>query len=167
MTTSISPTLEGTLSADQLNKLVAEGKHLFTARFTTADGLGRPMATQAIIPTLRKQPTDAAFRRTAGPDSNNCQSCHNVPVLGGAGDFTANAFVSEGFESADFDTLDPQFSNERGSVSLFGAGLIELLGREMTAELRAERDQRGRRRSQERQAGDRGACPARAWISAS
>ena len=133
-------TLEGSLSADQLKQLVDEGKHLFTARFTTADGLGRPMATQAIIPTLRKHPVDVMFRRTAGLDSNNCQSCHNVPVLGGAGDFTANAFISEGFESADFDTLDPQFSNERGSVSLFGDGLVELLAREMTAELRAERD---------------------------
>jgi cytochrome c peroxidase len=133
-------TLEGTLTADRLDALVAAGKHIFTARLTTADGLGRPMATQAIIPTLRKRPTDAAFRRTAGPDSNNCASCHNVPVVGGAGDFTANAFVSEGFESVDFATLDPQFSNERGSVSLFGAGLLDLLGREMTRELRAERD---------------------------
>jgi cytochrome c peroxidase len=133
-------TIEGTLSADALKRLVEAGKHLFTARFTSADGLGRPMATQAIIPTLRKQPTDEPFRRTAGPDSNNCQSCHNVPTLGGSGDFTANAFVSEGFESFDFDTLDPQFSNERGSVSLFGAGLLDLLGREMTADLRAERD---------------------------
>ncbi len=132
--------LEGMLSADQLAKLVADGKHLFTARYTSADGLGRPMATQAIIPTLRKHPVDVMFRRTAGLNSNNCQSCHNVPVLGGAGDFTANAFISEGFESADFDTLDPQFSNERGSVSLFGDGLIELLAREMTAELRAQRD---------------------------
>jgi len=133
-------TLEGTLSADELKTLVEIGKHLFTARFTIADGLGRPMATQAIIPTQRKHPTDAPFRRTAGPDANNCQSCHNIPVLGGSGDFTANAFISEGFESFDFDTLDPQFSNERGSVSLFGAGLVELLAREMTAELRAERD---------------------------
>ncbi len=132
--------LEGTLSAAQLDALIAAGKHLFTARFTAADGLGRPMATQAIIPTERKRPTDAAFRRTAGPDSNNCASCHNVPVIGGAGDFTANAFISEGFESVDFDTLDPQFSNERGSLSLFGSGLVELLGREMTRDLRAERD---------------------------
>ncbi len=132
--------LEGVLTSDQLQTLIAAGRHLFTARFTVDDGLGRPMATQAIIPTLRKRPTDAAFRRTAGPDSNNCASCHNVPAVGGAGDFTANAFISEGFESADFDTLDPQFSNERGSVSLFGAGLIDLLGREMTHDLRAERD---------------------------
>lgn len=133
-------TLEGNLSADQLKALVAAGERLFSARFTSADGLGRPMATQAIIPTRRKHPVDAAFRRTAGMDGNNCQSCHNVPVTGGSADFTGNAFISEGFESFDFDTLDPQFSNERGSVSLFGAGLIDLLAREMTAALRAERD---------------------------
>ena len=131
---------EGALTADQLDQLVADGKSLFTARFTTADGLGRPMATQAIIPTKRKHPVDITFRRTAGLDGNNCRSCHNEPVTGGSADFTGNAFISEGFESADFDTLDPQFSNERGSVSLFGDGLIELLAREMTAELRAERN---------------------------
>ena len=132
--------LEGTLSADELKLLIASGKALFTDRFTVADGIGRPMATQAIIPTERKHPADAAFRRTAGPDANSCESCHNLPTVGGAATFTSNAFISEGFESFDFDTLDPQFSNERGSVSLFGAGLLELLGREMTAELRAERD---------------------------
>ena len=47
-----------------------------------------------------------------------------------------------------------QFSNERGSVSLFGDGLIELLAREMTAELRAERDEGGRGCPRERSAGD-------------
>ena len=131
---------EGVLTADLLKQLVADGKTLFTARFTSADGLGRPMATQAIIPTLRKHPVDTMFRRTAGLDGNNCRSCHNEPVTGAAADFTGNAFVSEGFESADFETLDPQFSNERGAVSLLGDGLVELLAREMTAELRAERE---------------------------
>lgn len=130
----------GALIPDRFARLVADGKALFTARFTTADGMGRPMATQAIIPTLRKHSVDVMFRRTAGLDGNNCRSCHNEPVTGGAADFTSNAFISEGFESADFDTLDPQFSNERGSVSLFGDGLIELLAREMTAELRTERN---------------------------
>ncbi len=131
---------EGSLTADQLHQLVDDGKALFTARFTTADGLGRPAATQAIIPTLRRHPSDVMFQRTSGLDANNCRSCHNEPVTGGAADFSGNAFISEGFESSDFNTLDPQFSNERGSVSLFGDGLIELLAREMTAELRAERN---------------------------
>jgi cytochrome c peroxidase len=132
-------TLEGTLSAKDLDTLIAEGRALFTGRFTTEDGAGRPMATQAIIPTLRKRPVDIAFRRTAGMDANACSSCHNEPVAGGAGPFTVNVFVSEGFESFDFDSLDPQFSNERNTNHLFGSGLIELLAREMTADLRKER----------------------------
>jgi hypothetical protein len=60
--------------------------------------------------------------------------------VGAAATFTGNAFVSEGFESADFETLDGQFSNERGSVHLFGNGLLQMLAREMTAELQGERD---------------------------
>jgi len=72
-------------------------------------------------------------------DANACASCHNEPVDGGAGAFTANVFVSEGFESADFDTIDPQFSNERNTNAIQGAGLIELLAREMTADLRRQR----------------------------
>ncbi|MCB1489861.1 MAG: hypothetical protein KDJ88_20680 [Bauldia sp.] len=133
-------TLGHLLDRQQLADLVAAGRVLFTARFTSEDGAGRPMATQAIIPTKRKRPVDAAFRRTAGLDANACSSCHREPDVGGAGDFTANVFVSEGFESADFIDLDPQFSNERNTNHLFGAGLIELLAREMTAELRRERD---------------------------
>lgn len=122
------------------DRLVARGEHLFIAKFTDLDGAGRPMATQAIVPTKRRRPSPMPFQRLAGPDANACASCHHDPVIGGAGPFTANAFVTEGFESADFDTLDPQFSNERGTNHLFGAGLVELLAREMTADLQAARD---------------------------
>ncbi len=87
---------------------------------------------------MRRQ-SHLKFQRLAGPDANACASCHNEPVLGGAGAFTANVFVSEGFESADFDTIDPQFSNERNTNAIQGAGLIELLAREMTADLRHQR----------------------------
>ncbi|MCP1198668.1 di-heme oxidoredictase family protein [Notoacmeibacter sp. MSK16QG-6] len=111
------------------------GEELFTARFTSADGAGRRMATQAIIPTKRKRPAPATFQRLAGMDANSCASCHRDPRPGGAGDFSVNVFVSEGFNQADFDTTDPQFSNERNTNHLFGAGLIELLAREMTADL--------------------------------
>jgi hypothetical protein len=130
-----------TLDSAQLNKLINAGDALFRARFTTADGVGRPMATQAIIPTKRKRAPRNAFARTAGIDANACSSCHNVPVIGGAGDFSANVFVSEGFQQADFDTTDAQFSNERNTNHLFGAGLIELLAREMTTELQLQRSQ--------------------------
>jgi hypothetical protein len=132
-------TLSGRLDGDALARLRATGAHLFTGRFTALDGVGRPFATQAIIPTKRKRQPETAFSRTSGMDSNACSSCHNQPVTGGAGDFVTNVFVSEGFESFDFDSTDPQFSNERGTNHLFGAGLIELLAREITAELKAIR----------------------------
>lgn len=126
-------------SHDPLADLTAIGEDLFKAKFVTEDGAGRPEATQAIVPTKRRRPAQTTFQRMAGLDANACSSCHNEPVAGGAGAFTANVFVSEGFESADFDTIDPQFSNERGTTALQGAGLIELLAREMTADLRALR----------------------------
>ncbi|MEX6507308.1 di-heme oxidoredictase family protein [Jiella sp. M17.18] len=133
------PPAAGTLSGETLKAFALKGRALFTARFTVLDGAGRPDATQAIVPTAARRPAEHAFQRLAGPDSNACSSCHNEPVPGGAGGFVSNAFVSEGFESADFDTLDPQFSNERGTVHLFGSGLVELLAREMTQDLQAER----------------------------
>lgn len=122
----------GTLSKQQMDKLITAGESLFTASFTINDGVGRPMATQAIIPTKRRRAPKNAFARTAGLDANACSSCHNLPAVGGAGDFVANVFVSEGFQLADFDSTDPQFSNERNTNHLFGAGLIELLAREMS-----------------------------------
>ncbi len=36
-----------------LPALIARGRELFKAKFTTADGAGRPKATQAIVPTKR------------------------------------------------------------------------------------------------------------------
>ena len=125
----------GTIDKVELEKLIEKGRSLFAASFTTTDGVGRPMATQAIIPTKRRRAPKNTFARTAGLDANACSSCHNLPLMGGAGDFVANVFVSEGFQLADFDSTDPQFSNERNTNHLFGAGLVELLAREMSAEL--------------------------------
>ena len=132
-------TLSGTLDAEALEALRDAGERLFVGRFTEADGVGRPMATQAIVPTKRKRPPAETFVRSAGLDAGSCAACHNQPVDGGAGDFVTNVFTSEGFESADFDSLDPQFSNERGTNHLMGGGLIELLAREMTVDLQAVR----------------------------
>ncbi|ODN71930.1 di-heme oxidoredictase family protein [Methylobrevis pamukkalensis] len=122
-----------------LDALIARGEELFAAKFTTLDGAGRPMSTQAIVPTRRKRPAAHTFQRTSGLDANACAGCHNDPVPGGAGEFVGNVFVSEGFESADFDSLDPQFSSERNTNALQGSGLLELLAREMTADLKAIR----------------------------
>src|SRR6202161_4085606 len=125
--------------ASVLPALIARGKTLFKAKFTTEDGAGRPKATQAIVPTRRKSGVNPAFTRTSGPDSNSCAGCHNDPVVGGSRDFVTDVFVSEGFESAQFDSVDPSFSSERHTTPLMGDGLVELLAREMTADLQAER----------------------------
>ncbi|MEO8758519.1 MAG: di-heme oxidoredictase family protein [Devosia sp.] len=132
--------LQGELAKPDLDDLILAGQQLFTAKFSTADGEGRPTATQAIIPTHFKHPRELSFQRASGPDANSCASCHISPAVGGAGDFTVNVFTSEGTESADFDSVDPQFSNERNTNIVFGAGLKELLAREMTVDLQAIRD---------------------------
>jgi len=120
-------------------RLIAIGDELFSASFTSLDGVGRPMATQAIIPTKRRRQAKDIFSRTAGLDGNACVSCHNLPIPGGAGDFSVNVFVSTGFQHTDFNTTDPEFSNERNTNHLFGAGLVELLAREMSESLQAQR----------------------------
>jgi cytochrome c peroxidase len=119
--------------------LIAHGRRLFVGKFTAADGAGRPLATQADLPTARRAAA-RAFQRLSGPDAAACAGCHNDPLPGGAGDFAANAFTSEGLRNAEFDILDPQFSSERNTSHLFGAGLLELLAREMTAALHGQRD---------------------------
>lgn len=130
---------QGVLDRTSLDKLIAIGEGLFTDRFVIGDGAGRPRATQAIIPTKTGRRTVAGFARASGPDSNACASCHNTPFIGGAGGFVTNVFISEGFNQFDFQSTDPQFSNERGTNHIFGAGLIELLAREMSADLQAIR----------------------------
>jgi hypothetical protein len=127
------------LSVADLKALLDRGQRLFTAKFTVVDGAGRPKATQAIVPTKRRRGENQPFLRTGGPDASACSGCHNDPSVGAAGEFVANVFVSEGFESADFDSVDPQFSSERNTNALMGDGLVELLAREMTADLYAQR----------------------------
>jgi len=109
---------EGVLSKEELTRLIDNGEALFIAKFTDLDGAGRPAATQAIIPTKARRTPENLFSRTSGSDANACVACHNDPLPGGAGDFATNVFVSEGFTIADFDSTDPQFSNERGSMGL-------------------------------------------------
>ena len=52
--------------ASAIPDLIARGRTLFKAKFTTEDGAGRPKATQAIVPTKRKFGVNPAFSRTSG-----------------------------------------------------------------------------------------------------
>ncbi|MEM8813144.1 MAG: di-heme oxidoredictase family protein [Pseudomonadota bacterium] len=131
--------LNGRLSTEALSDLIAHGEHLFKARFTEADGVGRPFATQAVVPTKRTRPQEQTFQRLSGLDAGTCATCHRDPIIGGSGDFALNAFVVDGVVRPDFDTTNPELSNERNTNHLFGAGLVELLAREMTRDLQALR----------------------------
>ena len=122
-------------------EIIAHGKMLFNAKFTALDGAGRPAATSSEIPVKKDPGISLAMFRTAGPDSNACAGCHNQPGSGGAGEFVVNVFAASGVTNVDFDTLEPQFSNERGTPHLHGSGLVELLAREMSAQLQAIRSE--------------------------
>lgn len=114
--------------------LIEAGRRLFSLRFTSADGLGRPAASGAGLPARRGQ-GGQAFLRTNGPDSGSCTACHNQPEAGGAGDFSAVAFVLTELIKTDVLAITPELGNERGPPELHGSGLIELLAREMTYDL--------------------------------
>jgi hypothetical protein len=117
------------------------GGRLFAAVFNVCDGQGRPAATGAGKPTKRLAGSAPDFLRTSAPDANSCAGCHNQPRPGGAGDFVANVFVlAQTLDPVTFD-VSHAFSNERNTLGMNGAGAIELLAREMTADLQAIRDE--------------------------
>lgn len=144
-----------------LPNLIAFGSQLFSARWTTQEGQGRPQ-TKGTGSTL-SDPTSPLtfprnFDRLSGPDANSCAGCHNTPFVGAGGDRVSEVFVlGQRFDFLDFDhsnaiptrgavdesgrfvTMVTAF-NERKTIGMNGSGFIEMLARQMTAELQAERN---------------------------
>lgn len=121
----------------RFEELFEIGEELFVAEFNLCDGQGRPATTGT---GNVRVPDQAAFIRTSSPDANACAGCHNKPRAGGAGDFVANVFVlAQDLDPVTF-SVDPEFSNERNTLGMFGAGAIEMLAREMAVELQAQAD---------------------------
>ena len=143
--------------------LIEWGKRIFQANWTVQDGAGRPL-TKGTGHSL-SDPTAPlkglrALNRVSGPDANSCMGCHNMPygIPGGAGDFAAGVFVlGQRFDFVTFDRSDSvptrgsvnerqqpvslqNVGNFRRSPGMFGAGYIEMLAREITADLRSIRD---------------------------
>jgi hypothetical protein len=146
-----------------LKDLLEYGKKLFMANWTVEDGAGRPMTKgDGTALSDPKQPLVGrrAFNRVSAPDANSCYGCHNQPygIPGGGGDFVTSVFVlGQRFDFLTFDRSDRMTT--RGSVDeqenpvslqsaadlrvttgMFGAGYLEMLSRQMTAELQAVRD---------------------------
>jgi hypothetical protein len=121
----------------RLGHLMRLGKTIFDARFNALDGRGRPASTGTGEPRIADQP---AFIRTSSPEASSCSSCHLQPGIGGSGDFVNNAFVgAQALDPVTF-SIHPSESNERNPPGLFGAGVIEMLAREMSSELIAIRE---------------------------
>jgi hypothetical protein len=144
-------------------KLIQFGEKLFTAKFTIQEGAGRPLTKGTGNPL--SDPTSPLvfprnFDRLSSPDANSCAGCHNVPIAGGGGDRVTEVFVlAQRFDRLTFDhnetplkptrgaedengnfvTLD-NATDDRKTISMNGSGFIEMLARQMTADLQAERN---------------------------
>jgi mono/diheme cytochrome c family protein len=134
-----TPVLSGHIRQEQITKgelafeeILDAGLALFEAVFNVCDGQGRPATTGT---GEKRAPDEPAFIRTSAPDSSSCAGCHNQPRAAGGGDFVANVFVlAQGLDPV-IESVTPEFSAERNTLGMFGAGPIEMLGREMTADL--------------------------------
>lgn len=127
--------LSGTLTFEEV---FSAGEALFLAQFNVCDGQGRPASTGG---GDKRDPDEPEFSRISGPDSNSCAGCHNMPRTGGGGDIVANVFVLAQLADPIVTSESPETSNFRNTLGMFGSGAIEMLAREMTAELLATRDE--------------------------
>jgi mono/diheme cytochrome c family protein len=121
----------GIVNFDQIRDA---GGRLFQTRFNICDGFGRPATTGG---GLKRAPTQPFMIRTSSPESVSCSGCHSQPFVGGAGDFVANVFVLAQRLDPITESVDAAFSDERNTLGMNGAGAIEMLSREMTADLQA------------------------------
>ncbi len=140
------------------------GEAVFNAIWTHQEGGGRPMSKG--VGADIADPTSPLvfprnFNRISAPDANSCGGCHNAPRSGGGGDIVANVFVlGQRFDFATFDNDDPiptrggvnengdpvtldDIANSRATLGMFGSGYIEMLARQMTADMQAIRDSIG------------------------
>jgi hypothetical protein len=142
-------------------ELLAHGEKVFNAKWTIQEGGGRPLTTGA--GAALHDPSDPLvfprnFNRISAPDANSCAGCHAEPASGGGGDIVANVFVlGQRFDFATFSSHDSipgkgaldenglpatldGIANSRATTGMFGAGYLEMLARQMTADLQAVRD---------------------------
>jgi len=142
-------------------QLIQYGARLFNAKFTLQEGAGRPQSKGTGAPL--SDPSSPLvfprnFDRISSPDANACSGCHNAPVLGAGGDRVTEVFVlaqrfdrltfdhNEGIptsgavdESGKFVTMN-NATNDRKTIGMNGSGFVEMLARQMTLDLQAERD---------------------------
>jgi len=102
--------------------LIEFGRKLFVANWAVQEGGGRPLSKGTGDP-LSDPTAPLVFprnlNRVSAPDANSCAGCHNVPFVGGGGDFVANVFVlGQRFDSITFNAGDAMPT--RGAVDEMG-----------------------------------------------
>lgn len=146
-----------------VRELVARGQAAFVANWTPEEGGGRPLTRGTGAPLANPAAPlvfPRNFNRVSAQDANGCAGCHNAPfgIPGGGGDFVTGVFVAA--QRFDFATLDHAdllptsgsvdesgafvslqgIGNYRATIGMFGSGFIEMLARQMTADLQVIRD---------------------------
>lgn len=124
--------VSGNLSLEQIFEA---GKKLFDATFNFCDAQGRPATTGGGDKRVADEPE---FIRTSAPDASSCAGCHAQPRSGAGGDFVANVFVLAQTLDPTIESISSDFSNERNTLGMMGSGPIDMLAREMTADLQAQ-----------------------------
>ncbi|MGC2305239.1 hypothetical protein [Candidatus Binatus sp.] len=134
---------QATILGMPLNRVSALGQQIFVTNFNACDGAGRPATTGTGAARTADPVLGPRFTRASAPETSSCAGCHSQPQPGGAGDFVANVFVlAQAADPVSRVILNDDFSNtwlERNTLGMFGSGAIEMLGREMTTDLQAER----------------------------
>ena len=153
-----------------MRQLIQYGEQLFNAKFTIQEGAGRPFSKGTGAPISDSSSPlvfPRNFDRISSPDANSCSGCHNAPVPGAGGDRVTEVFVlAQRFDHLNFDhndrtptrgavdesqtfvamensTNDPMThgaTNDRKTIGMNGSGFVEMLARQITADLQAERD---------------------------
>ena len=142
-------------------ELIQFGSKLFSAKFTVQEGAGRPLSKGTGAPI--SDPSSPLvfprnFDRISSPDANACSGCHNAPLPGAGGDRVTEVFVlAQRFDHLTFDHADgivtrgtvdesgkfvtmENATNDRKTIGMNGSGFVEMLARQMTADLQSERD---------------------------
>lgn len=108
-----------------LEQMVDFGRALFLREFTLAEGLGGPSNNGRWYQRFQSSARPAAH-------ATSCNNCHWKGGFAGAGDRVDNTFLD-----GDGDTQASH--QQRNPPALIGLGWIELLAKEMTESLRAQR----------------------------
>ena len=141
-----------------ISQLIWHGRQLFNAKFTIQEGAGRPLSKGTGAPISDPSAPlvfPRNFDRVSSPEANACSGCHNAPYSGGGGDRVTEVFVlGQRFDRLTFDHDDTiglrgavdetgsfvtmeSATNDRKTVGMNGSGYLEMVARQMTAELRA------------------------------